>query len=478
MARSRQHGVQPDRRARRGPAHDQDGAPRARWRRHGLTPLGRRAGAVDGPLPAHYWNAPPGVNAIPGTSPELAREEEAIDHDWDEGSPGPGIATNRFVARWSRTMTFAPGDYEFAVTADDGVRLYVDGVAVIDRWIDQGPTTTAPRSRWMAVRTRSSWSTTRTGEARWPLRAMRAVGGPQRWPGTRASTGTRPMPPASRPFRTGRPMLRTDETFDFDWARISCHRHRVGPFRRAPRPVRGPVGGPLPLLRRSRRRHAGVPRQRAHRRLVDFRQRGPQRRRYHQQSPRAAGQASRGRWRCPGPKVRLRAGGRRRRQRRRVLRRVLRQPEPARHHRADPHGRRRRLQLGRRHARRRGARGQLLRPLDQVAGLGGRRHLRVHGLQRRRVPAVPGWAAGARQVGVAGSNDVHRDPPAEQGFPRDRARVLRGERGRGRPVCLRAHRRASSAPARPVRCGVLRQQHPRGGPGAPPFGQRDRLRLG
>ena len=38
-------------------------------------------------------------------------------------------------------MSFAPGDYEFAVTADDGVRLYVDGVRVIDRWIDQAPTT-------------------------------------------------------------------------------------------------------------------------------------------------------------------------------------------------------------------------------------------------------------------------------------------------------------------------------------------------
>jgi glucose/arabinose dehydrogenase len=90
---------------------------------------------------AYYWNAPSGVNAIPATTAELARDEDAIDHDWGDGSPGEGIGTNRFAARWTRTMSFAPGDYEFAVTADDGVRLYVDRVQVIDKWIDQAPTT-------------------------------------------------------------------------------------------------------------------------------------------------------------------------------------------------------------------------------------------------------------------------------------------------------------------------------------------------
>jgi len=90
---------------------------------------------------AEYWNMPPGVNVIPATTPELTRDEDAIDHDWGEGSPGTGIGVNRFAARWTRTLSVAPGDYEFAATADDGVRLYVDGVRVIDKWIDQGPTT-------------------------------------------------------------------------------------------------------------------------------------------------------------------------------------------------------------------------------------------------------------------------------------------------------------------------------------------------
>jgi glucose/arabinose dehydrogenase len=90
---------------------------------------------------ASYWAAPVGANVIPSTSPDLERDEETIDHDWGEGSPAAGLPVNHFAARWTRTMSFLPGDYEFAVTADDGVRLYVDGVLVIDKWIDQAPTT-------------------------------------------------------------------------------------------------------------------------------------------------------------------------------------------------------------------------------------------------------------------------------------------------------------------------------------------------
>jgi glucose/arabinose dehydrogenase len=90
---------------------------------------------------AEYWNAGEGAYVIPGTAPDVVRDEDAIDHDWGDGSPDPRISPNRFLGRWTRTMSFVPGEYEFAATADDGVRLYVDGVRVIDKWIDQGPTT-------------------------------------------------------------------------------------------------------------------------------------------------------------------------------------------------------------------------------------------------------------------------------------------------------------------------------------------------
>ena len=90
---------------------------------------------------AQYWNLPSGNNDIPGGSPAVTREEPAIDHDWESGSPAPAIGDNRFAARWTRTLNLAPGQYRFTTTTDDGVRLLIDGVRVIDHWVDQGPTT-------------------------------------------------------------------------------------------------------------------------------------------------------------------------------------------------------------------------------------------------------------------------------------------------------------------------------------------------
>jgi glucose/arabinose dehydrogenase len=89
---------------------------------------------------AEYWNWS-SINEFPATSADMSRDEAAIDHDWGPDSPGPGIGTDRFLARWTRTASFTPGDYQFSVTADDGVRLFVDGAKVIDRWIDEGATT-------------------------------------------------------------------------------------------------------------------------------------------------------------------------------------------------------------------------------------------------------------------------------------------------------------------------------------------------
>jgi hypothetical protein len=63
-----------------------------------------------------------------------------IDFDWGYGSPAPGIPSNGFSVRWIRTANLRKGSYRFTTTTDDGVRLWVNGHLLIDRWRDQPPT--------------------------------------------------------------------------------------------------------------------------------------------------------------------------------------------------------------------------------------------------------------------------------------------------------------------------------------------------
>jgi hypothetical protein len=92
---------------------------------------------------AEYWNTP-GTGASPPmpTRPaDVVRDEVAVAHDWALTSPDPAISVDHFVARWTRSMTVASGDYVFSVTADDGVRVLVDGVPLIDKWMDHSAAT-------------------------------------------------------------------------------------------------------------------------------------------------------------------------------------------------------------------------------------------------------------------------------------------------------------------------------------------------
>jgi len=74
-------------------------------------------------------------------TPKLTRTDEVINFNWGSGSPDPLIPSDNFSVRWTKTETFVAGSYKFSMTGDDGVRLYIDNVLVIDKWIDQGATT-------------------------------------------------------------------------------------------------------------------------------------------------------------------------------------------------------------------------------------------------------------------------------------------------------------------------------------------------
>lgn len=88
------------------------------------------------------YNAEYFTNKTLSGQPSLTRTDPTINFDWGGGSPDPAIIpADNFSVRWTKTESFSAGDYEFTVTADDGVRLKVDGQTTIDKWIDQSPTT-------------------------------------------------------------------------------------------------------------------------------------------------------------------------------------------------------------------------------------------------------------------------------------------------------------------------------------------------
>ncbi|HEX3134231.1 MAG TPA: PA14 domain-containing protein [Planctomycetota bacterium] len=76
------------------------------------------------------------------TGASLARTDATINFDWGGGSPDASIGPETFSARWLGLVTPAASEtYTFYVTGDDGVRLWVNNVLIIDKWIDQGFTT-------------------------------------------------------------------------------------------------------------------------------------------------------------------------------------------------------------------------------------------------------------------------------------------------------------------------------------------------
>jgi len=81
-------------------------------------------------LKAEYFN-----NEELEGEPALVRSDERVDFHWGDGSYADNGPVDHFSARW--TGYYVPkteDDYKFYVSADDGVRLYVNDKRVIDDW--------------------------------------------------------------------------------------------------------------------------------------------------------------------------------------------------------------------------------------------------------------------------------------------------------------------------------------------------------
>ncbi|HWT02730.1 MAG TPA: glycoside hydrolase family 3 C-terminal domain-containing protein [Pyrinomonadaceae bacterium] len=75
-------------------------------------------------------------------APVLTRDEEAVNFDWGMTNPAPNVPADDFSARWTGKLVPAvSGKYRLGATADDGLRVYLDGELIVEDWTEHAPTT-------------------------------------------------------------------------------------------------------------------------------------------------------------------------------------------------------------------------------------------------------------------------------------------------------------------------------------------------
>jgi YVTN family beta-propeller protein len=120
-----------------------DATIRLRWQRPGAS------GFVAIPAASLRSTAPPappqveGLRAeyfagmVPGAGAARVTRTEPVDFDWGEAPPAPGVPDDGFSVRWTGTVRAEQsGAFRFRTVSDDGIRLWVAGRLLIDRWDD------------------------------------------------------------------------------------------------------------------------------------------------------------------------------------------------------------------------------------------------------------------------------------------------------------------------------------------------------
>lgn len=72
---------------------------------------------------------------------QFVRNDSCINFEWGEGTPDSSIAKDTYSIRWiGKVEPKYSETYTFYTNTDDGVRLWVDGVLLIDQWKSQSAT--------------------------------------------------------------------------------------------------------------------------------------------------------------------------------------------------------------------------------------------------------------------------------------------------------------------------------------------------
>ena len=90
--------------------------------------------ATPAPPPSAVWRASYFGNRDLQGVPVTVQEVAAINFSWAANPPVAQLPADNFSARFERLVNFNEGFYRFSVSADDGVRFWIDNELLIDEW--------------------------------------------------------------------------------------------------------------------------------------------------------------------------------------------------------------------------------------------------------------------------------------------------------------------------------------------------------
>jgi glucose/arabinose dehydrogenase len=80
-------------------------------------------------------------NNLDFTGTVVTRLDPTVDFNWGTGAPVAGIGADTFSVRWTGLVRAkVTGTHTFYTTSDDGVRLFVNNVQIINNWTDHAST--------------------------------------------------------------------------------------------------------------------------------------------------------------------------------------------------------------------------------------------------------------------------------------------------------------------------------------------------
>lgn len=104
------------------------------------TPAPWQPSAPDLAVTNDQWRAQFFNNTDVSGSPVAAQYEQRgfypLDKYWGEASPAAGVPADYWSARFEGRFYFSLADYDFHAQSDDGVRVYIDDILIVDGWFD------------------------------------------------------------------------------------------------------------------------------------------------------------------------------------------------------------------------------------------------------------------------------------------------------------------------------------------------------